>query len=453
MALIVSMFAVACTSEVVTSTDDLETNKIVEENGNPMETYKVSVDEAKKTLSHFFESISESAKTYAVEGEPEKWNRDILDVAAYRAENEVKTYASESGIEIDTLMYVFNFKDNKGFALMAADKRTDPIIAIIDEGNISLDTIDRVENATFQAVFSKSVNHVVSDIESHVKTISSYVEPYEGDTLLNATYEIKIPILLKTKWGQGAPYGKFCPNEVAGCVPVAIGQALSYYQTLKGNISYNDSRYGQSGATYIDWYQIIRDCVSNTDGHSYGKIAANASSVNSIAQLLCYLGANMNSQYNYANNCKSASTGTVLGTAFSWIRNNKIFSANLPYSISYNNSTVVTALNNKNIIFISGSSSYINKCGYIVSVGHAWLIDGLIHKYNSKKTYESHFVHCNFGWNGICDGYYTSGIFDPKNSPIYGKDNIDYAALLQNEYSKTSPYFFNQDLQILPLNK
>ena len=39
---------------------------------------------------------------------------------------------------LDTLMYVVNFENEEGFALMAADERTSPIFAIIDEGSFSL---------------------------------------------------------------------------------------------------------------------------------------------------------------------------------------------------------------------------------------------------------------------------------------------------------------------------
>lgn len=39
--------------------------------------------------------------------------------------------------------------------------------------------------------------------------------------------------------------------------------------------------------------------------------------------------------------------------------------------------------------------------------GHAWLIDGL----------RGEYVHCNFGWNGVCDGFYLSGVFDTTKGP------------------------------------
>ena len=63
---------------------------------------------------------------------------------------------------------------------------------------------------------------------------------------------------------------------------------------------------------------------------------------------------------------------------------------------------------------------------------HSWLIDGCnVYKvehwernFQTQFTYtdtlesvdEYNLVHCNYGWDGSCDGYYTSGIFDIRES-------------------------------------
>lgn len=55
--------------------------------------------------------------------------------------------------------------------------------------------------------------------------------------------------------------------------------------------------------------------------------------------------------------------------------------------------------------------------------GHAWVVDGYVHK--KVTTYDVltqtstermlYLVHCNYGWGGQCDGYYTSGVFDLRS--------------------------------------
>lgn len=73
--------------------------------------------------------------------------------------------------------------------------------------------------------------------------------------------------------------------------------------------------------------------------------------------------------------------------------------------------------------------------GHTIFYGHYWVIDGYC---TSTITYHMesfdgvcgpqasrsyYMVHCNWGWNGFCDGYYLFGWFDLLNGMnlnIYG---------------------------------
>ena len=55
--------------------------------------------------------------------------------------------------------------------------------------------------------------------------------------------------------------------------------------------------------------------------------------------------------------------------------------------------------------------------------GHSWIIDGMIAQFVNQRigttSQRLHLLraplfHCNWGWNGLHDGYYTSEIFDTK---------------------------------------
>lgn len=66
-----------------------------------------------------------------------------------------------------------------------------------------------------------------------------------------------------------------------------------------------------------------------------------------------------------------------------------------------------------------GSAKYNN--------GHQWLAHGLLERYREVKKYNSEdklilttietewYPLYNWGWDGKCDGYYLSGVFDAKN--------------------------------------
>jgi len=74
--------------------------------------------------------------------------------------------------------------------------------------------------------------------------------------------------------------------------------------------------------------------------------------------------------------------------------------------------------------------------------GHAWVIDGYI-----KRDYVSNLgqvsksqtlVHCNWGWKGYCNGYFTSGVFHTKEANSY-----DYSYADQNNADENYWYAYN----------
>ena len=84
----------------------------------------------------------------------------------------------------------------------------------------------------------------------------------------------------------------------------------------------------------------------------------------------------------------------------------------------YDEDKVLKSLENGCPIFISATSKVIN--------GHAWVIDGYIkrfYKQNPDSALKSQtLVHCNWGWGGLCNGYFISGVFKPKDVTI--SDNL-----------------------------
>lgn len=101
-------------------------------------------------------------------------------------------------------------------------------------------------------------------------------------------------------------------------------------------------------------------------------------------------------------------------------------------------------------------------CGWnsLRTVGHGWVIDGckifqvehwIRYNYTSapaeeyiEHTDNYNLLHCNYGWGGTCDGYYTSGIFDTRNN-LPGYD-IDFSI---GDLPGLTPYMFDTNLGIM----
>ena len=132
---------------------------------------------------------------------------------------------------MNTGLYIVNYNDDKGFAVVSSDKRLRPIYAVSDSG--SLHIRDTVGNKGL-AIFFNIVN------EDIALTASKQPKLIVVDTkafILNA----QVPPLLWSGtrlWSQVAPYNAYCftpdgKKSVAGCVAVACGMAMSYFDWPK----------------------------------------------------------------------------------------------------------------------------------------------------------------------------------------------------------------------------
>lgn len=87
----------------------------------------------------------------------------------------------------------------------------------------------------------------------------------------------------------------------------------------------------------------------------------------------------------------------------------------------------------KKMVVDRGLPTYIS--GFDADDGHAWVVDGSTtmrqqNTVTNKKTgevksynFELFLYHCNFGWAGVCDGYYQpDAVMCPRNNSKYSED-------------------------------
>lgn len=382
----IALLAIACTK---ISPDSSEMMALDE----PIASYKVSLEEAVTTLEDFLSSYSNTIPT---KGESSLSGRVVSDVKALRNNNFATKSAEDPilDIGIDTLMYAINFADEKGFALLAADKRTEPILAIIEEGSFDEKNLQEGKDNGFLLFLERAIGMMCEDILNYDENISTKALVTNGYTITS-----QYGPLLHTKWNQGGVYGRYCPNGVGGCVAIAVAQILSYYQTPNNvNWSYN----GTGGSATLHWEQIIADC----DSHN-GRLTSSdcATSGNEVAHLIRYLGAAMNADYS-----DPEETGIARNKPIKWFNDwSTLTATNLS---DYNQSLVMSAIRNRRPVYARGNAGRIRFLGITWSYteGHAWVYDGVIRA--TKNGIGSDFIHCNWGWNGSKNGYYLGNVFD-----------------------------------------
>lgn len=203
-------------------------------------------------------------------------------------------------VDIDTLLYAINFAGNRGFALVAADKRTSSILAVIDEGSFSIDSLNENKDEEFLMFLDYAIKMEIQDIENYKKPSQTRSLETNGYTI-NAEYS---PIL-HTKWSQTDVYGQYCPSRTAGCVIIATAQILSHYKTV-GHVNWSDN--GAMGASYLHWDKIISDCDKNN-----GKLTnpSCATSANEVAHLVRYLGVVLGAEYKKGSQTSAKTSKSV----------------------------------------------------------------------------------------------------------------------------------------------
>jgi hypothetical protein len=217
-----------------------------------------------------------------------------------------------------------------------------------------------------------------------------------------ASLSIQVSPLVSVAWGQDKPFNerleyRNCTTTrngrvPAGCVATAAAQIMSYwkYPTIIDNKTYSWAVLNN----YKHWYDFYS---SNS--------SANTSAIEMVSDLFQRIDEGVNMKYD----CEGSGIETWRALKFLVDKGfTKGFTGN-DYLISYNYASIRTALNAQRPLIARG-------CDYGLSNAercHAWVIDGSAIFIASPATFFQ-LVHSNWGWNGLDNGYYFSGIFDPS---------------------------------------
>lgn len=376
-------------------------------------SYSITPEEAKGIASDFLSAFhgkdTRSSEKITIKNVIPLHNKDL---ATRCADYEDEIF----GLGIDTIMYIVNFEYEKGFMLVAADKRTEPVLALIEEGNYSFEDLRKEKNEGFLMFLRQTAKMDTEDIEKGGS--GSYPGEWEVTN--------KKEPLLKTKWSQEYPYCEFCPNKTSGCVPIAVAQILSYYQPFD---FIRCVKNGTEISTRTNWKQIISDCICNGGKLS---MSLNMESSCQVAKLVRILGLEMDAEY------KKNITSVSKNKAIEWFNNTRLLHATKLKSFDEKN--IIDAIKSDKIIYGRGCRE---KVKFIVTwaykEGHAWVFDGFLTAKRSGET--KNMLHCNWGWGGSRNGYYLSKAFNT----FYGAEILYDCSEGHND--KNCNYNYKYDLQ------
>ncbi len=440
---------------------------------HPLNEYRISREEALSSLrsvakdlySYDLRSSSQDKLSEIARLIPSSLSPVLFSSSQMRVGESLKT------MDIDTMIYIVNFAESRGFAILAADRRLGvPILAVTDSGSISRSDFEshslilmseeerRKEIPDFQAYSPElddySVGAELQDFGANLignitqnflnKTVTTELTSINGEKDLNNYPEKgkqgrdqndnvgyfwkeigRVNALLDTKWHQWYPFNDWCPERrrtlklfgpkrkaPAGCVGIAVAQIFAFhekpsYLEYYGNVV--DWKTVKTICPYDNIYypQKPEDTASEEDKRAHIILRDQA------AALAMAVGDGVKTSWGY-----SGSTAFPCNAA-RYMRKSGYSMATRRWGL--NKEMILEMLDNRRPVILSANAGLFG--------GHAWVVDGYI-QYQleierktdkgvviEKSKERKELLHCNFGWRGLCDGYYTSSIFDTGSSP------------------------------------
>lgn len=354
----------------------------------------------------------------------------------------------------DTMAYVVNFTDGRGFAVLGAQRTLEPVYAITESGSFDAAKLDeaiaRAEkrrqlptpDTRADEADARPLTDIGTDFAYELLAEAMVAQPrIVGPEILEETHGDWIPDkmstigpLVKVKWSNGYPFnmstpitdnGKNCSLNISS---VIIAQMMSC--TRKPNYAPSaEGSYAWNLFTNISNYMTLANYTYTN--YSKNVSALDQSRTKMLANFLAYLDVCFQTKYDTSTGKGSAPVGYIVNG----LKNlDPVHYANAKL-VNLANSTIkqlYQSLDQQKPVFTMGS------VGSLFTT--VWVTDGYVkcsRKVTQKVLYPStgqtsinHFeeqnrmLHLNWGQHGIYDGYYIERIFDYSKRQ-YTDDVID----------------------------
>ena len=297
----------------------------------------------------------------------------------------------------DAAYYVFDGNDAKGFVIVAGDDRLPSIIGYSDNENFDTANMPEACKAWLDAV-AYSVENLSTTEDAAVYAQSKAI-----------TYPTKVvEPLLKSQWGQDAPYNTLTPEvngepTVTGCVATATAQIMYYYKypaRPTGTVSYTyngvERTLDFNSQPAFDWDNMLPTYDSGSS----------ETSCTAVAQLMKCVG--YGAKMRYGNDESSADpyiSADALIKYFGYDPNIHHYERELLPDDEWVD-IITSELYAARPVLYGGNRFY--------GGGHSFICDG----YDGEGMF-----HFNWGWKGVCDGYYNLSALGPRTQGVGGPAN------------------------------
>lgn len=297
--------------------------------------------------------------------------------------------------DIDTLAYVFNMKEDMGFAIIARKYCENPVLAYSETGHF---------DQTYSSVKDCFVDPLVDYLAE------GYYPGVPCPPIGNQTFISMCTPILGKSLGQWEPFNKYVsydhPGFPVGCVAVATAQiALHSADTLAdfhGRTVYLESI--RNGLKFR--------ASSSTSGvpsykNRFGPDYSYEESLDSLGKFLYLLSCDLNTRYDESHNPDgtiSRSSVAHSGNSLTLLRRLG-FEAKSNY-IEFDAQEAATLLAAQCLVYIDGRN--IKNTVF----GHGFIADGYEKTIYVDGSGEAIYLHIDWGWEGTSNGYFKGEVFE-----------------------------------------
>ena len=340
--------------------------------------------------------------------------------------------------------YVFALQP-KGFVIVAADDRVEPILGYSYDNDFAVaDMPDHVRS--WLNGYERQIETVAkNNFQPAPETQTKWTRLKSGQSMNSAKSDTSVGPLLTTTWDQGQYYNSLCPapanasgpagHVYAGCVATAMAQIIHYW---------GYPAHGRGTHSYSSDYGTLTVNYDSTNyNHTLMPNALTSSSttdeVNAVAGLIRDCGVAANMWYSPTESSALDQNARAALINFYRFSSNLSFAEKAYFSESEWDAMLHADLDNNRPVYYSGHGSG----------GHAFVCDG----YDADGYY-----HFNFGWGGFADGWFlTSSItpggsnFNDSQAALFGIAPDSTGNVILGQTKGTSTFIVDEPLEFYHL--
>jgi hypothetical protein len=293
-----------------------------------------------------------------------------------------------NSVQQSPFYYVFNVANNQGYIIISGDQRARDVLAYSTNKSLLSNKIP------------DNLRYWLSVYENEIRLVRQADVNIGRTTPGYSTYQTVAPLLGSIKWNQGDPYNLQCPEidsnnarAVTGCVATGMAQVMRYYQwPVQGSGQNSYSTHTLNIPLSVDFSQTTYNWNMMTPTYS------NSSSEDerqAVATLMYHCGVAVNMDYNTSSGASVTEMGRALHEHFNYDENIQLADRNY-YNRQDWHQLILDELYAARPVLYSGSSSD--------NSGHLWVCDGVD---------QNGYLHFNWGWGGMSDGYFALTALNP----------------------------------------